>query len=112
MGKAVKDKTVEMGKKVKKKVKESKVTEMSLKDVAEMSNSKVKELIRKVDPDELVAVLQEAGEDVRDRIIPNLGVRARKKLDELEAGLKKVRKSDLKKYTNNVEKEIRKLFKK
>jgi alpha-amylase len=112
LGKAVKDKTVDIGKKVKKKVKDSKVSEMSLKDVADMSNTRIKELIRKVDADELVAVLKDAGDDVRDRIIPNLGVRAKKKLDELEDGLKKVKKSDIKKYTANVEKEIKKLFRK
>jgi alpha-amylase len=112
IGKAVKDKTVEVGKTVKKKVKDSKVAELNLKDVADMSNAKIKELIRKVDTDELVAVVKDAGEDVRDRIIPNLGVRAKKKLDELEAGIRNVKKSDIKKYTTNVEKEIRKLFKK
>ena len=110
LGKAVKDKTVEIGKKVKKKVKDSGVAEMSLKDVADMSNAKIKELIRRVDGDELVAVLKDAGEDVRDRIIPNLGIRAKKKLDELEAGINRVTKSDIRKYTANVEKEIRKLF--
>jgi alpha-amylase len=112
LGKAVKDKTVDMSKKVKKKVKDSKVAEMRLKDVADMSNAMIKELVRKVDADELVAVLKDAGDDVRDRIIPNLGVRAKKKLDELEAGLRKVKKSDIKKYTLNVEQEIRKLFRK
>ena len=112
LGKAVKDKTVEIGKKVKKKVKEKKVSEMSLKDVAELSNAKIKELIREVEIEELLVVLQATGEDVRDRIIPNLGVKARKKYEQLQDELKKVKKSDLVKYTENVEKEIRKLFKK
>ena len=92
-------------------MKDSKVSEMNLRDVANMSNAKIKELIRKVDADELVVVLKDATEDVRDRIIPNLGVRAKKKLDELEAGMKKFKKSDLLKYTDNIEKELRKLFK-
>ncbi|MCK5080239.1 MAG: hypothetical protein KAR09_09855, partial [Bacteroidales bacterium] len=111
LGKAVKDKTVDIGKKVKKKVKDAKVSEMSLKDVASMSNAKIKELLRSVDVDELLVVLQDAGEDVRDRIIPNLGVRAKKKYEQLQDELKKVKKSDIKKYTANIEKELRNLFK-
>jgi len=111
LGKVVKDKTVEIGKKIKKKVKDSKVTEMSLKDAANMSNAKIKELIRKVDVDELLIVLQDAEEDVRERIIPNLGVRAKKKYEQLQDELKKVKKSDLLKYTDNIEKELKKLFK-
>lgn len=111
LGKAVKDKTVDIGKKVKKKVKDAKVSEMSLKDVASMSNAKIKELLRSVDVDELLVVMQDTGEDVRDRIIPNLGVRAKKKYEQLQDELKKVKKSDIKKYTANIEKELRNLFK-
>ena len=111
LGKAVKDKTVEIGKKVKKKVKDAKVKDMTLNDIASMSNAKIKELLRSVDVDELLVVLQDAGEDVRDRIIPNLGVRAKKKYEQLQDDLKKVKKSDIKKYTANIEKELRNLFK-
>jgi polyribonucleotide nucleotidyltransferase len=109
-GKKVKDKTIEAGKKVKKKVKESGVTEMSLEDIANMSNAKIKELIRKVDPDELMAVLQNAGDDVKNRIIPNMGARARKKYEQVQDELKKVKKADIKKFTSNIEKEIKNLF--
>ena len=112
VGKAVKDKTVEAGKKVKQKVKDAKIGEMNLNDIASMSNAKVKELIKSVDVDELLVVLQDAGEDVRDRIIPNLGVTAKKKYEQLQDELKKVKASDIKKYTANIEKEIRNLFKK
>ncbi len=112
LGKAVKEKSKEIGKKVKSKVKESKVTEMSLQDIADMSNAKIKELIRAVELDELMVVLQATGEDVRDRIIPNLEAKAKKQYDQLQNEFKKVKKSDLLKYTDNVEKELRKLFRK
>ncbi len=88
-----------------------KQAEQSLKNVVDMSNTKIKELISKVDVDELVLVLQNTTDDVRERIIPNLGVRAKKKYEQLQDEIKKVKKSDLLKYTNNVEKELRKLFK-
>jgi alpha-amylase len=83
-----------------------------LNEVAQLSNAKVKELIRKVDADELVHVLQNTSDDVRNRIIPNLGVKAKKKYEQAQEELKKVKKSDLLKYTDNIEKEIKKLFKK
>lgn len=112
LGKAVKDKTVEIGGKVKKKVKDSKIAEMSLNDIAELSNARIKELLRKVDIEELAAAMQSAGDDVRERIIPNLGVRAKKKYDDFQKEIKKIRKSDLKKYTENIERELRNLFRK
>lgn len=111
LGKSVKDETVKLGKKVGSKIKDTKVSDLNLQDMADMSNAKIKELIRKVDVDELLTVLQETGEDVRDRVIPNLGVRARKKYDQMQEELKKVKKSDLKKYTANIEKELKKIFK-
>lgn len=83
-----------------------------LNDVAKLSNAKVKELIKKVDADELVHVLQDTTDDVRNRIIPNLGVKAKKKYEQAQEELKKVKKSDIKKYTANIEKELKSLFKK
>ncbi len=108
LGKTVKEKAKEAGK----KVKETKVGDKILEDIASMSNAKIKELIRSVEVEEFLCVLQASGEDVRDRIIPNLGVRARKQYEQLEDELKKVKTSDLKKYTDNIEKELKKLFKK
>ena len=83
-----------------------------LTDVASLSNAKVKELIQKVDVDELVQVLQDTSDDVRNRIIPNLGVKAKKKYEQAQEELKKVKKSDLLKYTGNIEKELKNLFRK
>jgi alpha-amylase len=112
MGKDLKEQAVKAGKRVREKVRDSGVAELSLKDVAEMSNTRIKELIRKVDTEELLTVIRESSEEVRERILPNLGVRARKKYEELQQEVKKVKKSDLRKYTSNIEKEIRNLFKK
>jgi flagellar motor switch protein FliG len=112
LGQKVKEKVAETGRTVKRKVKDSRIKEMSLNDIAELSNSRVKELLRKVDVDELLIVLQDAGEDVRDRIIPNLGARAKKKYEQLQDEVRKVKKSDVKKYTANIEKELKKLFRK
>jgi len=112
LGQKVKEKVAETGRNVKRKVKESKIKDMNLNDIADLSNSRIKELLRKVDVDELLVVLQDAGEDVRDRIIPNLGVRAKKKYEQLQDEVRKVKKSDIRKYTANIEKELKNLFRK
>jgi flagellar motor switch protein FliG len=111
LGKNIREKAVETGKKVQKKVQDVKIGEMSLEDIADMSNAKIKELVKKVDPDQLFTVLEHASDDVRNRIIPNLGVRARKKYDEFKKDIRSIKKSDIRKYTDNIEKEIKNLFK-
>jgi len=68
--------------------------------------------VKKVEIDELVVAVKDAGEDVRERIIPNLGKKAKKKYVEFESEVKKIKKSDLEKYRKNVEKELKNLFKK
>jgi alpha-amylase len=103
-------------KKAKAKAKEkwdsSSIKDIKIEDIAEMSNAKIKELVKKVEMSDLVHAVKDAGEDVRDRIIPNLGKKAKKKYEELEAEVKKIKKSDIDRYRKNVEKEIRNVFKK
>lgn len=111
-GKTLKNKTRELGDKVKEKVRDAGVGDKSLNDIASMSNARIRELLRKVDIEELSVALHHASDDVRDRILPNLGVRARKKYDQVQADLRKFKKSDIKKYTANIEKEIKNLFRK
>lgn len=108
----VSEATEETFKKAKKSWDESKLKEMTLDDVVHMSNAKVKELVKKVNTDELVGALKDASDDVRNKIIPNLNKTARKRYEELENELKKVKKSDIDKYTRKVENELRNLFKK
>jgi hypothetical protein len=99
-------------KKAREKWDSSSIKEMSLEDIAHLSNAKIKELVNKVEMSELVVAVKDAGEDVRDRIIPNLGKKAKKKYEEMESEVKKIKKSDLEKYRKNVEKELKNLFKK
>ncbi|MDT8393183.1 MAG: FliG C-terminal domain-containing protein [Bacteroidales bacterium] len=101
-----------MGEKVKEKVRDTNIGDKSLNDIASMSNARIRELLRRVDIEELSVALQNASDDVRERILPNLGSRARKKYDQVQADLRKFKKSDIKKYTANIEKEIKNLFRK
>ena len=85
---------------------------MKLEDVVDMSNAKVKELAKKVKTDELLAAMRGASDDVKNKIIPNLSKSAKKRYEEIEGELKKIKKSDIDKYTRKVETELRNLFKK
>ncbi|MEZ5195156.1 MAG: FliG C-terminal domain-containing protein [Bacteroidales bacterium] len=112
------DKTKEKGKKVKEdakaKAKETwdDVKDYSLNDIAKMSNAKVKELIKKVDLNELAHVLKDAGDEVKDKVIPNMTKAIKKQYDDLEQEIRKVKKSDLKEFKNRIESELKNLWKK
>ena len=106
-------KAKEAGDKARTKAKEKwdNVKDYSLEDIAEMSNAKVKELIKKLDTDELVHVLKDADKDLREKIIPNLTKTAKSQYDKLEKKIKKVKKSDLKAVKDKIEKELKNLWK-
>jgi alpha-amylase len=101
----------EIRKKAKKNEEESGVKEITLEDIARLSNEKIKEFLKRVDIDDLVVALKDAADEVRDKVIPNLTKTARKRFDEFETEFRKFKKSDLKKYRDKVEKELRNLFK-
>ena len=112
------DKTTVKGKKMKEEAKAkakgvwNDVKDYTLDDIAAMSNAKVKELIKKVDFNELATVLKDAGDEVKDKIIPNMTKTMKKRYDEIEKEVKKVKKSDLKEFKNKIETELKNLWKK
>ena len=81
-------------------------------DIAKMSNAKVKELIKKVDTEELAKVLKNAKDEVKDKIIPNMTKKAKTEYERIEKDIKSISKEDVKNFTNTIESEIKKLFKK
>ncbi|OQX77569.1 MAG: alpha-amylase [Bacteroidetes bacterium 4484_249] len=111
------DETVEKGKKTKDdaktraKEKWDDVKEYSLDDIAKMSNAKVKELIKKVDIEELTKVMKDAKDEVKDKIIPNMTKTVKTQYEKFEKEIEKVKKSDLKKVKNKIEEELRRLWK-
>jgi alpha-amylase/alpha-mannosidase (GH57 family) len=88
------------------------VKDYSLDDIAKMSNAKIKQLLKKVDVEELTHVLKEAGDDVKNKIIPNMTKTAKKQYDKLEKEIKKVKKTDFKKYKSKIEDELKNLWNK
>jgi len=95
-------------KQVKKTLDKSK--ELNFDDIKDMSDTAIKKLLKEIDVETLTAALKDTKEDVTERIIPNLSAKARKKYDELEKELKKVKKSDIKKYRKKVEDKLNELF--
>ncbi len=97
-------------KRVKKTISQSK--NIKIDDIKNMSNAAVKKLIKEVDINELTIALKEAGNEVKEKVIPNLNKKARKTYDELQQELGNIKKADLKKYQKAVEAKLKELFKK
>lgn len=96
-------------KKAGRKLREIKSGPGGLDDILEMSNSKIKELIKKVDIEEIAVALDGAADEVKEKVLVNLPKKARKKYDEVSSRISEFKKSDLKKYRERIEKELKKL---
>lgn len=109
----VKTKARQTADKAKAKAKEewNEVKDYTLEDVVNMSNAKVKEFVKKVDIDELAHALRDAGDEVRDKVIPNLTKKAKEQFDRIEQEIKKVKKSDIKAFRDKIETELKNLWK-
>ncbi|MBM3437014.1 MAG: alpha-amylase [Bacteroidetes bacterium] len=87
------------------------VKDYTLEDIARMSNVKVKEFIKSVDVDELAYALRDAGDEIRNKVIPNLTKKARVQFDKIESEIKKIKKSDIKAFRDKIEQELKNLWK-
>ena len=83
---------------------------MSFDDIAKMSNAKVKQLLKEVDVEQIAVALKDAEKELIEKVIPNMTKKAKKQYDDLQAELKKVKKTDIKKYRKAVEDKIRDIF--
>ena len=88
------------------------VKDYTLEDIVKMSNAKIKELLKKVDVEELTHVMKETSDEVKNKIIPNMTKTAKEQYDRFEKEMKKVKKSDFKKYKSKIEEELKNLWKK
>lgn len=114
---SAKKKARESGKKAKEKAQEKAkeswddVKDYTLEDIVNMSNAKVKELISKVDTEELMHALKDASKEVREKVIPNMTKKVKTEFERLESEYKKIKKTDLKKFKDKIENELRNLWK-
>ena len=109
----IKTKAKETVDKAKGKAKEEwdEVKDYTLDDIAKMSNTKVKELIKSVDLKELAAAMKDARDEVRDKIIPNMTQTVKSQFAQFEEEFKKVKKSDLKDLKKKIETELKNFWK-
>jgi len=106
--KLAKKKTRQTKKVMKEKLEKTK--EMNFEDIKNMPDTAIKKLLREIDLQKLTVAMEDAGEEIREKILPNLSKRARKQLDEIQQELKKVNKTDIKKYKQEIEEKLRNLF--
>ncbi len=111
---AARKKAQTSGKKARSKAKEGwdDVKDYTLEDIVNMSNAKVKELIKKVDTEELMLTLKGASDEVREKVIPNMTKKMKTEYERLETEYQKLKKKDLKEFREKIEKELRNLWKK
>ncbi len=91
----------QLKKTAKKAVKDGKV---QFDELTELSNAKVKKLIKDVDLDDLTIALKDASEEIKEKVVNNLGIKAKSKFEKLEKQLAKVKKTEVDKMKKKVEK--------
>ncbi len=99
-------------KKVKDAIDEQKAKNYSFDEIKDLSNARIKKLVKEVDLEHIAIAINDAGDDLKNKVLPNLSKTARKEYDKLVNELKKVKKTDIKKSRDRISAEISKLFSK
>ena len=107
-GKLIKKSVAHAGEKVGKTVAKSKT--LKFDELKEMTDTAVKKLLRETDIKDVTVALRDAGNEVQEKVLKNMGKRARKQYDTLQQEMKKVKKSDIIKYRKELEKKMKTLF--
>ena len=90
----------------------SKTKNLKFDDIKDMSNAAIKKVLKEIDVEDIAIALKDAEKEVTEKIIPNLGVQAKKKYEEIQSDLSKIKKSDISKYRKNIESKIKDIFSK
>lgn len=106
------EKVVKTTKQVKKKVTEQREKTPSFEEIREMSNTRIRQLLREVDAENLVYALKDAGEDIRERVFPNMTKTAKKDYERVLAEVKRIKKDDIARSRDKIVKKMNKLFSK
>lgn len=96
--------------KVRQKIDEQKEKSYSFEELKEMSNAKVKLLLKEVDAESIAFALKDAGDDLRNKIIPNMTKSARREYDHILGEIKKVKRDDIAKSKDKIVAKMAKLF--
>jgi alpha-amylase len=82
----------------------------SFEHLKDISNVKLKKLLKDIDAENLVYALRDAGEDIRDRVLPNLTKSARQEYDQVVEKVKKIKKEDIARGRDKVVHAFNRLF--
>lgn len=84
--------------------------DFSFGNLTEFSDTKLKNILRKVEVKDLTYSLVNVKYDFKEKIFSNLGIRAQKKLQELEKRMPELNEADINKYRAKLERQIRKIL--
>ena len=91
--------------------KESSGFDFSFEHLKDISNAKLKKLLKDIDAENLAYALRDASEDIRDRVLPNLTKSAREEYDQVMENLKKIKKEDIARGRDKIVQAFNRLFK-
>jgi alpha-amylase len=106
--KEITQKVKKLGARAKKEMEDAGLQEATLEQLARMSDEKIRAFVKNLNPGELAIALQEAGEEVTGKIIPNLSREARKAWSDFQKDISKFKKTEVLKYRRKIEKELKK----
>lgn len=95
---------------MKNKIEEQRERDLSFEKIKYLSNAKIKQVLKEVDAENLAFALKDAGEEIRNKIIPNMTTSARKEYDHLMGEIKKVKKEDILKSRDKIVEKMSNLF--
>jgi alpha-amylase len=84
--------------------------DFSFEHLKNISNVKLKKLLKDIDAENLAYALRDAGEDIRDRVLPNLTKSARQEYDQFTEKVKKFKNEDIARGRDMIAKAFNRLF--
>ncbi|MDO8897800.1 MAG: FliG C-terminal domain-containing protein, partial [Bacteroidales bacterium] len=79
-------------------------------DLVELSDAKIKKLIKDLEAEDLVIALKDAKEELVEKVLPNLSKSARKSFDEAKEKAGRTTKTQVNKMRSAIEEKMRELF--
>ncbi len=111
LGKMASKKIQEAEKSVKEKYQQTKAKSKPVfEDIKHLSDAKVKKLIKELDAEQLAVALKDAGEEIREKVIPNLTQKAKKQMDDLQHKMAEIKQKDVQAMRKKVEEKLRNFF--
>ena len=109
---AAKKTATKTAKKVKAVINEQKTKSYSFDDLKDLTNAQIKKVAKEIDLENLAIAFKDTGDELKDKVLPNLTKTAKKEYDKMVDELKKIKKTDIKKSRERISAEISKLFSK